>query len=62
MMSLIHRVFRFALNNMKLLLTHLIWSFDMELDKGAKNWHVGQKVFNSWIQPDLPVYLSERLN
>ncbi|KAF2680430.1 cytochrome P450 [Lentithecium fluviatile CBS 122367] len=52
----------FALNNMKLLLTHLIWSFDMELEKSTEDWHVGQKVFNGWIQPDLPVYLSEMVN
>ncbi|KAF1979247.1 cytochrome P450 [Bimuria novae-zelandiae CBS 107.79] len=51
----------FALSNMKLLLTHLIWNFDMELDKSTKDWHVGEKVYNSWIQPDFPVYLSGRV-
>jgi hypothetical protein len=55
-------VVRFGLNNIKLFLTHLIWNFDMELDKSAKDWHVGQKVFNGWIQPDLPIYLRERVH
>ncbi|KAF2648229.1 cytochrome P450 [Lophiostoma macrostomum CBS 122681] len=50
----------FALNNMKLLLTHLLWNFDMELCEGAKDWHVGQKVFNGWIQPALPIFLQKR--
>lgn len=50
----------FALNNMKLLLTHIIWNFDMELDEGVEDWNVGQKVYNGWIQPELLVRLHER--
>jgi hypothetical protein len=52
--------FRFASNNIKLLLTHLIWNFDMELDEGTEHWDVGQKLFNGWLQPDLPVLLNKR--
>lgn len=51
---------RFALNNIKTTLAHLIWNFDMELGDGARDWTVGQKVFNAWLQPALPVLLNKR--
>jgi hypothetical protein len=51
---------RFALHNIKLVLTHLVWAFDMKLDEGAKDWEIGQKIFNGWFQPALPVLLKGR--
>ena len=51
---------RFALNNIKLTLAHLFWSFDMKLGEGTKDWAVNQKVFNGWVQPALPVLLEKR--
>ena len=51
---------RFALNNIKTTLAHLIWNFDMKLGDGARDWTVGQKIFNAWLQPALPVLLDKR--
>ena len=51
---------RFALNNIKTTLAHLIWNFDMKLGDGTQDWTVGQKVFNGWLQPALPVLLEKR--
>lgn len=51
---------RFALNNIKLILTHLVWTFDMRFGEGAEDWEIGQKIFNGWFQPALPVLLRRR--
>lgn len=51
---------RFALNNIRFTLAHLIWTFDMKLGDGARDWTVNQKIFNMWQQPVLPVLLEER--
>ena len=51
---------RFALNNIKFMLAHLVSTFDMKLGDGARDWEVNQKIFNGWQQPALPVSLEER--
>ena len=51
---------RFALNNISLTLSHLLWNFDMKLGDGTRNWAVGQKIYNDWLLPELPVVLAER--
>jgi hypothetical protein len=51
---------RFALNNIKLTLAHLLWTFDMKLGEGTTDWEKEQKIFNGWVQPALPVVLGER--
>ncbi|KAI1384971.1 cytochrome P450 [Hypoxylon trugodes] len=52
---------RFALYNIKLALTHLLWRFDLELGKDTENWALGQRIYNGWIQPALPVLMKERV-
>lgn len=51
---------RFALHNIKLTLAHLLWRFDLKLGKGIENWAVGQRIYNGWIQPALPVLMEKR--
>jgi hypothetical protein len=52
---------RFALYSIKLTLAHLLWRFDMALGESAENWAVGQRIYNGWIQPPLPVVLKRRM-
>ena len=51
---------RFALNNIHFILAYLIWTFDMKLGDGARDWTINQKVFNGWLQPVLHVLLEGR--
>ncbi|KAI0897741.1 cytochrome P450 [Annulohypoxylon nitens] len=51
---------QFALHNIKLTLAHLLWRFDLKLGKGIENWAVGQRIYNGWIQPALPVLMEKR--
>lgn len=48
------------MNNIKLTLTNLLHTFDMKLGEGATDWEKGQKVYNGWVQPPLPVVLKRR--
>ncbi|KAI1800361.1 cytochrome P450 [Daldinia bambusicola] len=50
----------FALYNIKLILAHLLWRFDLKLGAGAENWAEGQRIYNGWIQPALPVLMEKR--
>lgn len=47
------------MNNIKLVLTRLIWEFDMELGDGTEDWALDQRIFNGWLQPPLPVSLKK---
>ncbi|KAI0001226.1 cytochrome P450 [Xylariaceae sp. FL0662B] len=51
---------QFALHNIKLTLAHLLWRFNLKLGSGTENWAVGQRIYNGWIQPPLPVLVEER--
>ncbi|KAJ8133004.1 hypothetical protein O1611_g620 [Lasiodiplodia mahajangana] len=51
---------QFALFNIKLMLTHLLWRFDLELGEGTKDWAKNQRIYNGWIQPALPVVMKRR--
>ncbi|TGO17744.1 hypothetical protein BTUL_0015g00800 [Botrytis tulipae] len=51
---------QFALYIIKLTLTHLIWRFDLELGEGTKSWAEGQRIYNGWIQPALPILMTKR--
>ncbi|KAI0841507.1 cytochrome P450 [Hypoxylon sp. FL0890] len=51
---------QFALYNIKLALTHLLWRFDLKLGEGTENWAMGQRIYNGWIQPALPVLMEKR--
>ncbi|KAI5917035.1 cytochrome P450 [Camillea tinctor] len=51
---------QFALYNIKLTLAHLLWRFDLKLGGGTENWAVGQRIYNGWIQPGLPVLMEKR--
>jgi hypothetical protein len=50
---------RFALFNIKLTLAHLIWHFNLKLGSGTESWAVGQRIYNGWIQPALPVHMEK---
>ncbi|KAI1413683.1 cytochrome P450 [Hypoxylon sp. FL1857] len=51
---------QFALYNIKLALAHLLWRFEMKLGEGTENWAKGQRIYNGWIQPALPVLMEKR--
>ncbi|KAI0109794.1 cytochrome P450 [Daldinia grandis] len=51
---------QFALYNIKLTLAHLLWRFDLKLGEGTENWAAGQRIYNSWIQPPLPILMEKR--
>ncbi|KAJ4235446.1 hypothetical protein NW757_013557 [Fusarium falciforme] len=46
-----------AYAEMRLILAHLLWKFDLELVSESKNWN-DQKVFNLWEKGDLKVKLT----
>jgi aspirochlorine biosynthesis cytochrome P450 monooxygenase len=50
---------RFALYIIKLTLAHLLWRLDLVLADGTRNWDSGQRVYNGWIQPALPVMMKK---
>jgi cytochrome P450 len=52
---------QFALYSIKLTLAHLLWRFDMAPGENTENWAVGQRIYNGWIQPPLPVVLKRRM-
>jgi hypothetical protein len=43
---------------MRLILTHLLWKFDLELDPGCNSWN-NQKVYILWEKSGLKVKLTE---
>ncbi|KAJ2992986.1 hypothetical protein NUW58_g1986 [Xylaria curta] len=51
---------QFALLNIKLTIAHLLWRFDLKLGEGTKDWAVGQRLYNGWVQPPLPVIMNKR--
>ncbi|KAH7322452.1 cytochrome P450 [Stachybotrys elegans] len=51
---------KFALYGIKLTLAHLLWRFDLSLGEGTDRWAIGQRVYNGWIQPPLPIILKKR--
>ncbi|KAI1474573.1 cytochrome P450 [Daldinia eschscholtzii] len=51
---------QFALCNIKVILAYLLWCFDLELGEGAENWAEGQRVYNGWVQPALPILMEKR--
>ncbi|KAI1108084.1 cytochrome P450 [Nemania sp. NC0429] len=51
---------QFALFNIKLMLTHLLWRFNLRLGEGTEGWAKNQRIYNGWIQPDLPVAMERR--
>jgi len=46
-----------AYAEMRLMMAHLLWNFDMEIDGESRNWLVNQKVFVAWEKPPLKVKL-----
>ncbi|CAI6094821.1 unnamed protein product [Clonostachys chloroleuca] len=47
-----------AYAEMRLILTHLLWKFDLELDPGCNSWNI-QKVYILWEKSSLKVKLTE---
>ncbi|TLD11447.1 hypothetical protein PspLS_11952 [Pyricularia sp. CBS 133598] len=47
-----------AYGEMRIILTRLIWNFDMRLADDSLNWHDGQKVYILWFKPPLNVHLT----
>jgi len=45
---------------MRMIITNLLFHFDMELDPGASQWLVDQKIFGFWVKPPLLVNLKRR--
>jgi len=52
---------QFALYIIKLTLAHLLWHFDLKLGEDTENWAAGQRIYNGWIQPALPVLMEKRV-
>lgn len=45
---------------MRMILTRLLWRFDLELMPESKNWIEGQRIFGFWEKPPLMCTLSSR--
>ncbi|KAJ4425304.1 hypothetical protein N0V82_000114 [Gnomoniopsis sp. IMI 355080] len=46
---------------MRLILTRVLWNFDIKLADECKDWIARQKIFLLWEKPPLKVYLTPRL-
>lgn len=46
---------------MRLILTRVLWNFDIKLADECKDWMAKQKIFLLWEKPPLEVYLTPRL-
>jgi hypothetical protein len=46
-----------AYAEMRVIITRLIWNFDLALDERSRNW-LDQKMFTMWEKPDLLVKLT----
>lgn len=42
---------------MRVIMSRLVFNFDMKLGKESENWMHGQKVYNLWAKPALQVHL-----
>lgn len=51
-------VFSLAYHEARLVLTYVLWHFDLELCKESERWMPDQKVFALWAKPPLMVRLS----
>ncbi|RYP61837.1 hypothetical protein DL771_009987 [Monosporascus sp. 5C6A] len=47
-----------AYAEMRLILSKIIWHFDMVIDDGSRRWLPDQKVYILWDKPDLNIYLT----
>lgn len=47
-----------AYAEMRLILAHMIFHFDLELADDSRGWLQGQKAFQLWDKPPLNVYLT----
>ncbi|RYP44053.1 hypothetical protein DL768_009447 [Monosporascus sp. mg162] len=47
-----------AYAEMRLILSKIIWHFDMVIDDGSRRWLPDQKAYILWDKPDLNVYLT----
>jgi hypothetical protein len=45
---------------MRMILAHMLWHFDLELHPASKDWIEKQKVFMLWQKPDLIVKIVPR--
>ncbi|KAF4811986.1 Cytochrome P450 monooxygenase aclL [Colletotrichum tropicale] len=45
---------------MRMILAHLVWNFNLELESGSQGWIERQKVFMLWEKPELNVKISKR--
>lgn len=48
-----------AYAEMRLILTKIVWSFDLELDPKSNNWEQECKVMTLWKKPELLVHVKE---
>jgi hypothetical protein len=40
---------------MRLVLSKLIYNFDISIAEEGRNWLRGQKAYTSWVKPPLPI-------
>lgn len=45
---------------MRLILAHLLWTFDLTLSESAKDWAEEQNIFALWEKPPLMVDIRAR--
>lgn len=50
-------LYSLAYTEIRLILAHMIWSFDMELQKENETWGEGQKAYTTWVKGSLYVWL-----
>lgn len=49
-----------AYHEMRLILAHVLWTFDLTLSESTKNWAEEQNIFALWEKPPLMVDIRAR--
>lgn len=54
-------MFSLAYAEMRLILSKILWNFDISLHPDSKNWYEEHEVYTFWKKPNMNVYIKPRV-